>query len=345
MRVKKININNIPRKIMVVKPSSLGDVVHSLPFLSALHECFPFAKIDWVIARGIEGMLEGNPLINKLWIIDKDKWKNVGRIPGTISELGRLARAVKAEKYDIVIDLQGLMRSGLITKATCAPVRIGFAEAREGSVLCYTHRVEGGRELHAVDRYLKVVSALGYDESNIRFPLPLVRESEKIAELKSKIGDYAVIVAGARWNTKKWPAENFAQVAASLDMASVVVGSESDRGIAMAIEKQSDNKAISMAGETDMSDLMWLIRGAKLMISNDSGPMHIAAAGGIPVVAIFGPTNPGRTGPYGPNNMVLKTNAECAPCYKRSCKDNRCMRDITPDRVLEAVRAIVARKP
>ncbi|HMK57041.1 MAG TPA: lipopolysaccharide heptosyltransferase I [Dissulfurispiraceae bacterium] len=336
--MEKIPIKSIPRKVLIVKPSSLGDVVHSLPFLSALHECFPFAEIDWVIAKGIEGILEGNPLVSKLWVIDKDKWKKVGRIPGTISELGRLARALKTEQYDIVIDLQGLLRSGLITKATRAPVRIGFAEAREGSSLFYTHRVKGGGDLHAVDRYLKVVSALGFDERDVRFPMPLVRESERIEQFKGKIGDYAVIVAGARWNTKRWPAEQFARLAASLDMTSVVVGGAADRDLSKAIEKQSKGKAISMAGETGIDDLIWLIRGARLMISNDSGPMHIAAACGIPVVAIFGPTNPGRTGPYGPNNIVLKSGAGCAPCYKRTCKDMKCMREISPERVLEAVR-------
>ena len=336
--MEKIPIKSIPRKVLIVKPSSLGDVVHSLPFLSALHECFPFAEIDWVIAKGIEGILEGNPLVSKLWVIDKDKWKKVGRIPGTISELGRLARALKTEQYDIVIDLQGLLRSGLITKATRAPVRIGFAEAREGSSLFYTHRVKSGRDLHAVDRYLKVARALGFEERDVRFPMPLVRESERIEQFKGKVGDYAVIVAGARWNTKRWPAEQFARLAASLDMTSVVVGGAADRDLSKAIEKQSKGKAISMAGETGIDDLIWLIRGARLMISNDSGPMHIAAACGIPVVAIFGPTNPGRTGPYGPNNIVLKSGAGCAPCYKRTCKDMKCMREISPERVLEAVR-------
>src|ERR1700690_56066 len=130
--MERITIRAIPRKILVIKPSSLGDVVHSLPFLSSLNNCFPFAKIHWIIAKGIEGIIEGNPLVSKLWIIDKDKWKKVGRISGTISELSRLAKDIRAEAYDIAIDLQGLMRSGLMTKATGAPVRIGFAKAREG---------------------------------------------------------------------------------------------------------------------------------------------------------------------------------------------------------------------
>ncbi|MGO9379845.1 MAG: lipopolysaccharide heptosyltransferase II [Dissulfurispiraceae bacterium] len=339
--METIAITNIPRKILIIKPSSLGDVVHSLPFLSALNERFPFAKIHWVIAKGIEGILEGNPLVSKLWIIDKDKWKKVGRIAGTIFELGRLAHDIKAEDYDIAIDLQGLMRSGLITKATGAPMRIGFTEAREGSVIFYTHKVAGGKDVHAVDRYLKVVQALGGDIKEVRFPMPLIREPEEMGRLKSDIGDYAVITAGARWETKKWPAGQYAALAAMLDIKSVVVGSAADRGVAKVIAEQSRGKALSMAGETDILELIWLIRGAKLMITNDSGPMHIAAACGIPVVALFGPTNPNRTGPYGRNNVIIRSAVQCAPCYKKRCKDLRCMKEISVEQVYEAVREIL----
>lgn len=340
--MERIAIRNIPRKILIVKPSSLGDVIHSLPFLSALHECFPVAKIHWVIAKGLEGILEGNPLVSKLWIIDKDRWKKVGRIPGTISELGRLAGNLKSEDYDIVIDLQGLMRSGLITKATGAPVRIGFAEAREGSGLFYTHKVKGGRDIHAVDRYLKVVRALGCDIDEVRFPMPLIKEPEKVRQLRRAIGDYAVIVSGARWETKKWPPGQFAALASMLGMKSVVVGSAADLAISKVIEEQSRGRALSMAGETGLGDLIWLIRGAKIVITNDSGPMHIAAACGVPVVAVFGPTNPGRTGPYGRNNVIVRSSVQCSPCYKRRCRDLRCMKEITAEQVYrEAIRVLL----
>jgi heptosyltransferase I len=332
--MKKIASNTIPRKILIVKPSSLGDVVHSLPFLSALHECFPFAEIHWVISRGLEGLLEGNPLVGKLWIIDKDKWKDAGRLLGTVSELGQLAKGLRNEAYDIAVDLQGLMRSGLITGATSAPVRIGFAEAREGSSIFYTRKVKGGRDIHAVDRYLKVAEALGCEVDKVRFPLPLVREPEKVLKLKDELGDYAVFVPGARWKTKKWPAEYFAALASMLPIRSVIVGGAADRGIASIIEEQSKGKALSMAGETNIGDLIWIIRRAKLVITNDSGPMHIAAACGIPVVAIFGPTSPARTGPYGQNHIIVSSSRECAPCYRRTCKGLKCMTDITPEMVL-----------
>jgi len=335
--MERIEVKYIPRKILVIKPSSLGDVVHSLPFLYSLSEYFPFAKIHWVIARGIEGILEGNPMVSKLWIINKDRWKHLGKIKGTLSEMGWLVKALKDEAYDIVIDLQGLMRSGLIAKATGAPIRIGFKEAREGSALFYTHKVEGGRDIHAVDRYLKVVQALGGDTSEVQFPLPLIKESEKIRLLRSDREDYIVIVPGARWGTKKWPAENFVTLASLLQTKSIIVGGSAERSLSEKIQEQSKGKALSMAGETDIMDLIWLIRGAKCVVTNDSGPMHIAAACDIPVVAIFGPTNPARTGPYGTKNVILKSDLACAPCYKRKCRDLKCMKGILVEQVFKAV--------
>jgi heptosyltransferase-1 len=130
-----------PRKILIIKPSSLGDVVHSLPFLNVIRTCVPKAEIHWVIAKGFEGLLEGHPMVNKLWIINKDKWKKIKNVKGTINELKGLFKELKKEKFDLVLDLQGLLRSGILTSATSAPVRIGFAEAREGSKFFYTHKV------------------------------------------------------------------------------------------------------------------------------------------------------------------------------------------------------------
>jgi len=229
------------------------------------------------------------------------------------------------------------MRSGLIAAATGAPVRIGFAEAREGSPIFYTHKITGGKDVHAVDRYLKVAEALGCNIGEVKFPLPLVREPENVMKLKDKLGDYVVLVPGARWQTKKWPAEQFAALALKLPLKSVILGSAADRGTAKAIENQTKGKATSLAGETNIVELIWIIRSAKLVITNDSGPMHIAAACGIPVVAIFGPTNPIRTGPYGNRNIVVCSSLGCAPCYRRKCRSIKCMNDMTAEMVFREI--------
>ncbi|MDI6801302.1 MAG: lipopolysaccharide heptosyltransferase I [Thermodesulfovibrionales bacterium] len=335
--MNKIIFNKVVKKILVIKPSSLGDVIHSLPFLSALRDAFPAAEIHWIIAKGLEGLFEDHPMVNKLWIINKDRWKKLKDIKDTSSEIKELARGLRRESYDMVVDLQGLLRSGLLAYATHAPVRIGFQEAREGSALFYTHKIRGGREIHAVDRCLKIASAIGCDVKEVNFPMPLFKESDKIKKLMEEIGNYAVIVPGARWLTKRWHPERFGELASMLNMKTVIVGSAADREISKVIENMSEGNAISMAGKTDIRELISIIRNARYVISNDSGPMHIAAAVGVRVIALFGPTNPVRTGPYGDKNIIVNAGVKCSPCYKKRCSDKRCMDNITVDMVYNTI--------
>ncbi len=334
-------LKHIPKKILIVKPSSLGDIVHSLAVLSTLHEHFPEAKIDWVVASGFEGILEKHPIVNKLWIIKKDHWKKLSRLLSTAQDIRELALTLRAEKYDLVIDLQGLLRSGLITHSTKAPVRIGFREAREGSRLFYTHAVTGGSDIHAVDRYLKIAEALGCDVTNIAFPLPLVKEAQDIADLKKSLGDYAVFVPGARKPANRWPAERYGALASRIPIAAVILGSRADTPLVETVVSASGNKAVSLAGKTDIKGLIHIIRGSRFMVCNDTGPMHIAAALQVPVVALFGPANPRRTGPYGQLHRVINHNLPCAPCYKKECKKPICMEAISIGEVETAASEII----
>lgn len=333
----RIAIKKIPRKILIIKPSSLGDVVHSLPFLYSLNSAFPSAEIHWVITKGLEGLLENHPMVKKLWIINKDRWKDPKKIRETASEFKGLFKKLEIEAYDIVIDLQGLLRSGLLAYATRAPVRIGFKEAREGSNLFYTNKIQGGREIHAVDRYLKIAAALGCETGDAGFPMPLIKESDRVKRLKENAGEYAVIAPGARWKTKRWHPERFGSLASMLDIKTIIIGSASDIEISQNIESVSKGKALSIAGDTDMKELISVIRSARYVVTNDSGPMHIAAALGIPVIAIFGPTNPARTGPYGRNHIIIRSDVSCAPCYKKTCRTMRCMAEISAERVYKEI--------
>jgi heptosyltransferase-1 len=327
-----------PHKILVVKPSSLGDVVHSLPFLNAMKTRYPEAEIHWVIAGGLKGILEGHPMIDELIVINKDDWKDLAKAGRTAGELRKLFRTLRNERYDIAVDLQGLLRSGLITMATGAPVRIGFEEAREGSRFFYNVRIRGGRETHAVDRYLKIAGALGCSDRDAAFPFPppkgLSGEAAKISELP---GEYAVIVPGARWDTKVWPAVNFGRIAAALPWRSIVIGGGVDAAKADEVVKESGGRAVSLAGKTNLGELVDIMRKAVLVISNDSGPMHIAAGFNVPVVAIFGPTSPERTGPYGRGHIIVRSDEPCSPCFRKRCEDLKCMKGITVAKVLEKI--------
>ncbi len=329
------------RKILIIKPSSLGDIIHSLPFLNSIKYSFPKSEIHWVIAKGLEGLLEGHPMVDRYIIVNKEMWKKVSRTGETIKELRRLFKKLKNENYDLVIDLQGLLRSGIIAMATRAPVRVGFTEAREGSRLFYNKTVEGGKNMHAVDRYMKIAEALGCDTEKKIFPFPLIKNDLKdIREIKGALKDYAVIVPGARWDTKIWPWENFGRIASMLPLKSFVVGGRADVSIAEKVVKASNGKALSLAGSTNLRELIEIMRDARFVISNDSGPMHIAAGFNVPVVAIFGPTSPLKTGPYGRGHIIIKSDEECSPCFKKRCKDLKCMKGITVGGVHEKIRDI-----
>jgi heptosyltransferase-1 len=336
-----ISLVKTPKKILIVKPSSLGDVVHSLPFLYSMKSCFPRSEIHWVIAKGLEGLLDGNPMINRLIVINKDVWKKISHAADTVREVRRLFKEIREERYDLVVDLQGLLRSGLITMASSAPARIGFTEAREGSSFFYTDKVRGGKGRHAVDRYMKIAVALGCEKVGAVFPFPPFKNGDSwVRSFKRDLKEYVVIVPGARWETKIWPAENFGKVASLLPVRSVVVGSSADIGIGEKIVSSSRGRAVSVAGKTTLTELIEIMKGARLAISNDSGPMHIAAAFGVPVVAIFGPTSPERTGPYGSSHVIIRSGAACAPCFKKKCADLKCMKEVTPEEVGKRVREL-----
>lgn len=336
-----LRIDKPQAKVLIVKPSSLGDIVHSLVFLSAIKRRYPHIELQWVIAKGFEGILEGHPLIKKLWVINKDEWKNLSKIQTTISGLRGLFRGLKAERFDYVIDLQGLLRSGIITRASNAPVRIGFKEAREGSTVFYTHRVQVGKDVHAVDKYLRVAAFLGCEIQDVSFPFPPPSQSAQldtaVYPLRKDFGKYAVLVPGARWKTKRWPARSFGELAAALPIKSVIIGSRADTHIADEIVALSGNKAVSLAGKTGLKDMIEVIRSASFMVCNDTGPMHIAAALGVHVFALFGPSSPVRTGPYGERHTIIKRDISCSPCYKRSCKSIKCMTLINPKEVIDLI--------
>jgi heptosyltransferase-1 len=340
-----------PEKILIVKPSSLGDVVHSLPFLNAIRKRYTEAEIHWVIFKGFEGLLEGHPMLHKLWVVDKDSWTKFNRAKDTVAGIKSLLRDLKKERFDLVVDLQGLLRSGLITAATGAPVRIGFKEAREGSRFFYTDKVPGGRDIHAVDRYLKVAEFLGCDTSEVIFPLPPFEKASSFENIissfilnpssldmhPSSFEEYIVIVPGARWKTKRWPPEYFGKLASLLHLRSIIVGSKGDVSIADEIVSRAHGKSFSLAGKTDLKELIAVIKGSKYLVTNDSGPMHIAAALGVPVFAIFGPTDPTRTGPYGKGHTIIRGPVECAPCFKKTCGDIRCMKDLSAEKVYRII--------
>lgn len=327
-----------PKKILIIKPSAWGDIVHTLPFLAAVRRRYPESEIHWVVAKGLHTFLTGHPLIHKLWIMDKDGWKKRNRIPETLSEMNSFRKGLKAEKFDISIDLSGLLRSGLVTLAAGAKYKLGFSDSDEGSPFFYTHKITGGDQIHAVDRYLLLARHIGCDTSGVSFPFPPLPD---ISQLLNTLPDrFCILAPSAGKEANRWPAERFGQLAAKLSLPSVVIASEADREIAEKTVAASKGSAINLAGKTGLKELASLTAKADFFVCNDTGPMHIAAALNIPVFALFGPANPIRTGPYGKRSTVIQENLVCSPCYARKpcTKYNwRCMNNLTVDKVYQNI--------
>lgn len=325
-----------PRKILIIKPSSLGDVIHGLPVLHAVAARFPQSEIHWVVARGFHQVLENHPLIHKLWIIDKNSWKKPLKACGTVTEIRKLAFDLKREKFDLVIDLQGLFRSAMIGLFTGAEDRVGFDAAREGAKYSYTHRVKTAVEIHAVEKNMRIAEFLGCPPGEPRFPFPPLEVPPELTGLLPD--EYAVIAPSAGTRVKRWPVVHFGYLASRLPVRSVIVAAGSDRDIADEISALSNGRAVSLAGKTGLRELAAIIRGAKFLVCPDTGPMHIAAALGVPVFAVFGPTSPVRTGPYGKIHTVIRSDLACSPCFRRKpCREWKCMIGISPVRVLAAI--------
>jgi heptosyltransferase-1 len=330
------------RRILIIKPSSLGDVIHALPTLAALRDRFPSAHIDWLVKRQWAGVLERVEGLDRIWPIEAG-------LQGWL----RMVRPLRAAAFDLVIDLQGLFRSGAIAWLTGCHTRVGFANAREGSRFCYTQRVTVPlSDMHAVDRYLLIASAVdaspkGAPEFRTRLT---TTDHDRIAQLLKSSGvspgvPWIAMHVSARWDTKRWPPERFAAVADALQAQRLgpvaLIGSPDDRAATQGVIRRMQTMGIDLTGQTSAESLPALLASARLLVTNDSGPMHIAAAMGTPVVALFGPTSPLRTGPYGAKHRVLRSGVPCSPCFSRACRNPvqlECLTTIDPKDVVDAVR-------
>lgn len=338
------------QRILIVKPSSLGDIVHALPVLAALRRKHPAAHIAWLVGATFEPLLRGHPLIDELIRFDRARYGTMLWNPLAAWAFVRFVRELRRRRFDLVIDLQGLIRSGLISYFSGAPRRVGFADAREGAPLFYTHRVRcdaGAR--HAVERGLCIARALELECDPPEFPLA-IREEERSAARAALASagldagtPFLAVLTGARWESKSWPALRFAELLDRLHRGgaprAVLLGSPAESAIAAAIAATCREAApANLAGRTSLRELAAVIELAQRVVCLDSGPMHIAAALNKPTVALFGPTDAARTGPWSRAARVLAHDVPCRPCLKRRCPlgHHACMRDLSAEEVAEA---------
>lgn len=333
-------------RILLIKPSSLGDIVHTFPVVSAIKAQWPASHITWLVKRQWAELAERAEGIDRVWPVDT-----------TVRSWIRESLALRAERFDIALDLQGLFRSALVARFSGAPLCIGFANGREGSPWFYTQRVPVfSRDIHAVDRYLSMAAALGASlPERPRFEFRLLEEDmaivRKLCYGKGLSVDkpWVAMSIGARWPTKRWPVTSFAAVVDQLHMAHlgpvVMIGSSEERIYTERLRALTKSPFIDLSGEIPLRCLPVLLSKASAMITNDSGPMHIAAALGVPVVAIFGPTSAARTGPYGDGHQVLAGQVSCSPCFSRVCRHDpelECLHLIKPTQVVDVMRPLLA---
>lgn len=337
----KVSFAQAPRNILIVKPSAIGDVVHTLPILNLLRRQFPQAKISWLITPACAGLLDGHSMVDEVILFERKRFAHSWRNLAALRDLVSFAKDLSARQFDLAIDLQGLFRSAWITWQTRAPVRVGFANAREFAWAAYTHRVPiRNLEQHAVERYLTLTESLGCPRSPVEFPFATNdADREFVRDLLGSEEPYALLIPGTNWPTKRWPVERFAELVTPLrehyGLRSIAAGAPNEVELAAKI-----TGARNLAGKTNLRQLTALIEGARLIICNDSGPMHLAAALRKPMVACFGPTNPIRTGPYEQMQSVLRIDIPCSPCYSRKCSHQSCLQWLKTQDVLDQTGSI-----
>ncbi len=320
---------------MLIKPSALGDIVHTLPVLKLLRRRYPRAHLTWLISPAFVSLIEKHPNLDSTLLFDRRGLAGISHGEDGIARAVELARTLAEQQFDLVIDLQGLLRTAMLSMATRAPVRIGFGYAREGASFAYTHRIgTPHHERHALERYLDVAEALGCGRGPVEFDFAVSPADRDAVEQLAPSSPFAVLLPGTNWDTKRWPAEHFARLGRrirnELELQIVIAGAKD----ALELSAQIPHD-VNLAGRTTLPQLVALLERASLVIANDSGPMHIAAAFNRPLVTLFGPTNPIRTGPYQRLDTVVRLDIACSPCYARHCSHTSCMNWLTPDKVFE----------
>jgi heptosyltransferase-1 len=296
------------KNILVIKPSSLGDIVLALPALSALRRSFPDAKITWLVRPEFAPLLENHPHLTETMLFDRRFLGKAWFHPGALLSLLSLIRRLRRGVFDLVIDLQGLFRTASLAWLSGCKRRFGMASAREFAHIFYTHKTQRDQNsIHVVDYYLKMVRAAGASQTEAEFLLPIDSSAtDSVKGLLKTHGirpdNYAVFVPGSAQKSKCWPTHNFAalaeKMAVEFGLSIILAGAEAERPITEEIINGTSARVTDFAGITSLPELTALFKTARIVVSNDTGPGHIAAALGVPLVMIFGPSNPVRLYPY-----------------------------------------------
>ncbi len=337
-------------EVLLVKTSSIGDVVHTLPVAETIKRTYPSVRLAWVVERAARDILEGNPYVDELIDVDFKNWKKHVLQSAHLRWFRRFLRILRSRKWDIAIDLQGLIRSGMIAYVSKAPVRIGIEKraVKEQLNCLFTNRKgpPSLRNTHVVDQHLMMLSLLGITDVRRSFYIDIPRSAAEEAEAflrASSSTRSALRIAlnpAAGWPTKRWPLERYAalgeRIVQEFDGHVFILWGPGERETADRLKLRMKEQATCIPPLT-LKGLAGLIKRCHVVISGDTGPLHIASALGVPVVGIYGPSDPIRNGPFQGRYRVVSFEGPCRGCYKRMCATAECMRGISVERVWEAL--------
>jgi len=341
--------NDDPEKILITRLSAIGDVIHALPAVYAVRQKHPDAQIDWLVEDKAYPLVSLNPYIDNVIILPRKEWKKLHREEGffkAIKSFAAFFKKMRKKEYDIFLDLHGLFKSAFAGFLIKADVRIGPADGRELSTFLYQAKIEiPNKKMHQVERALHLASSVGVETEEINYGLVIPDDLKNNIDIvfntyripaKKKL---VVINPFTTWESKNWYLSRYFELAEKLIEEGyyiIFTGSKSDREKIEKFEAINNDNYVNLAGKTSLKELAAVYKRADLYIGGDTGPTHLAAALGLKVISLMGPTDSDTHGPYGKGNTVIQDNSlECIGCWKRSCsRDMQCMRLITVDQVL-----------
>lgn len=331
-----------PQRILFILLGAIGDVIRALPLLTRVRRAYPSAHIAWAVEPAAAPLLDYHPALNDVLLYHRSRGPRA---------FFPFLQHVRHQHFDLVLDLQRHLKSGIVSFWSGAPTRIGFHRhnTKEGNWLFNTHTIDAIPDFSLkLGQYLKFAEALGLPNDGISFDLRLRPEEEHRVDilLAETPRPFAAFFLGSRWPSRFWFPQATAEVAQALQqeygVGVVLIGGQSEVAFAHQVCAATREKLTNLSGKTTLRDLIGIFSRARLTMGPDSGPMHLAAATGVPVISLWGATSPIRSAPWGSEAFVLQGPAACSPCYTRHCPIGRaCMQRITPDHVMQKVREIL----
>ena len=343
-------------KILIVRLSALGDTIHTLPLLAALKELFPLSEIDWIIEDKSSSFLRNNPLINKLYVVPKKRWKKRKNKLKNLFDFISLVKHIRKTEYDIVIDVQQLLKSGVFVFLSNGKRKLAQKGGREFSTLFSNEIIKTERKIfdtnyHVVERNLDIARYLGWKGDKIAFPLPLSTDEvkNKADELLKNIDSskpVLVLAPSTTWANKHWLNENWAELVKTFsDRANIIItASAADKNLTSEIIALSGRNVIDLSGQTNLKELREILYRSDIVISPDSGSAHIAWAVNKPkIITLFFATSKNRTAPYGEGYFSVQAKESCSPCMKKKCKfkTDECRKKIDVAEIISIVNNIL----